>query len=218
MSRLVVVVVVGICVAVVACKNKEAAPAKRTPTPVEGSGSPTGSGSAATAPTPGPATTVVSSKGVGPITDLMQGARDDDAQRALLAKAVEPLGLTVEIAVIDLPGEIETEEGYFSVKKGDTEILQIFRGSEASPKMTVHIVDPMFGTADAIKVGDTAGTLAAKRKDVACAVDAKSPIGLLTCRSATDGGVTFVLDAQGFRGTRFDLAANADRKIVEIVL
>jgi hypothetical protein len=203
-----------ICVALASCSDKkktEGEPAKpvetQTPTPT-----PT--------PTPEPTAkpTQLSSQGVGPLTDLMQGTRSDEDQAKLITDAVAPLGLTVEMAVMDLPGEVETEEGYFSVRRGNTEVLQIFRGDEAAPKMTVHVVDPMFGTADGIEVGDTAGDLAAKRKDVACTVDAKNPLGLITCRSAADGGLTFVFDAQGYRGTRFDLAANADRKIIEIVL
>jgi hypothetical protein len=160
---------------------------------------------------------VISEKGVGPITDLVQGDRDDDAELKLIADAVAPLGLTATSEVMDMPGEVEHEEGYFSVKKGDDEVLQIFRGDPEDPSLKIHVIDPMFATADGAKVGSAIGMVDGDHKDMTCKVDPDSELGYITCTAPSAPKLTFVVDATKFKGKTFDPHKDGERKVVVIV-
>jgi hypothetical protein len=239
-TRLLLAACLVVAVAV-GCKKdkKDAAPVD---VPAVGSGSGTAAGTAAVAATgsgsagsagsgsasmtgsdAGSATAslVISQQGVGPIQDLEQTTVDADEQQKRLEGLLAPLGLTISMEVMDMPGEIEREEGYFSAKKGDKEILQIFDAAvEVNPNITIHVVDPMFATTDGIKVGDKLSVLADKRKDLACTADSDAELGFLTCKSAAEPDIVFVLDATDYKGKSgkpIDLAKNADRALLEIV-
>lgn len=177
-----------------------------------GSGSASGSGSAAAAPS-----TKITADGVGPITKLTQGDVDDEAEQKYLADAVAPLGLTVSFEVMDMPGEVEHEEGYWSVKKGDTEVLQIFRGNDADPELSIHVIDPMFTTATGDHVGSDIGMVNGDHKDLKCVVDHDSELGLITCTAPSAPKLTYVVDAQKFKGKTFDAYKDPTRKVVVIV-
>jgi hypothetical protein len=129
----------------------------------------------------------------------------------------------VSFGEIDLGGGGEPfMDGYYSVKKGDTEVLQLLRPlKEAGPLMVVA-VDPLIATADGIKPGDKAAVLGEKRKDVTCTAQRHSPARTLLCTSAAEPSMVFVLDASGFKEKLTDdpkpiaLAKVAERKIIQI--
>lgn len=163
------------------------------------------------------ATFEISERGVGPITDLSLAGKDegDEPERAKLTGLLKPIGLTVGFEVMDMPGDVETEEGYFSAKKGDQEVLQIFR----TDPVTIHVVDPMFATSDGLKVGDTGAVLAAKRKNIECRATIGDTLGDLTCRDPGEPHIVFVLAAKGVKasGKPLPVAKFADRGILQIV-
>jgi hypothetical protein len=108
----------------------------------------------------------------------------------------------------------EHEEGYFSVKQGDTEIIQMFRTENDG--IDVRVMGSMIPTADGIKTGDKLSVLAAKYPALACTIHKDSEIGLLQC---TAGGLVYVLDARKYKGKqsgKLDVAKVADLPIFMI--
>lgn len=221
MPRLHTALLIAVAVAVVACKKpKDAAKTEQVAPPVVVDAAPPPTPPDA-APTPADAaaapSTTISDAGVGPITDLVQGDRDDDAEQKLIADAVAPLGLTVSFEVMDMPGEVEHEEGYWSVKNGDTEVLQIFRGTDVAPELSIHVVDPMFKTRTGDHVGSDIGMVNGDHKDMTCTVDPESELGYITCTAPSAPKLTYVVDAQKFKGKKFDPYKDPTRKVVVIV-
>jgi hypothetical protein len=92
----------------------------------------------------------------------------------------------------------EREEGYYSAKKGDEEVVQFFRTE--TDGVDVRVTGPMFATAEGIKPGDKLSALIANRADVTCEAHDKSELGLLQCKSAGLPGLVFVLNAETYKG------------------
>ena len=140
---------------------------------------------------------LISQAGVGPIVQFEGVANDDEASMAELRRLLAGTGLEVQFEVMDLPGEVETEEGYYSLRAGGQEVAQVMR---TEPFMRVHVVSPRFHTRDGIKVGDDLPALLAKRTAAACQVRTAEPLGLITCRSPDEPDVVFVLEASCWKG------------------
>jgi hypothetical protein len=174
MRGFVLVLVCGL----IGCKGKNA-------NETSGSASTAGSGSATTvavaadaAPpidamvTPVAATgpTLTAKGGLSTLSKLPEQADEEATAKAIEKKLGLP-GIVVSFDVMDVPGEIEREEGYWSVKRGETEIIQLLRtmpvADQEGPLAVVVWTDEV-ATADGIKVGDTFATLVAKHPDVKC--------------------------------------------------
>ena len=111
----------------------------------------------------------------------------------------------------------EREEGYFSVKRGETEVAQMFRRDDDG--LDVRVIDPVFPTADGIHAGDKAAVLFEKHPEVTCKGEPDSQLGMLQCRGAA-GDLLFVLDAENYKGKpkgKLSLQKLADRPIYMIV-
>lgn len=140
---------------------------------------------------------LVSQDGVGAIGRFEGVADDDEASMAALRRRLAGTGLEVQFEVMDVGGEVETEEGYYSLREGGQEVAQVMR---TEPFMRVHAVSPRFHTRDGIKVGDDLPALLAKRTAAACQVRTAEPLGLITCRSPDEPDVVFVLEASCWQG------------------
>lgn len=187
--------VLVVCASALACKGKQAPPP-----------------AAATAQPPAPAPdaaasggVVIGPLGVGGIVDYQWGNKDEDLVAAELESALAATaGLKVSFAVMDT--ELG-EEGYFSVQHGDTEVAQVMRtmrfdpdpseGPQPAP-VTVRVIHRMIPTHDGLRVGDKLSAVVAKRPDLACVASSTAALGLLTCQSAAEPEITFVVDAEGY--------------------
>lgn len=199
----------------VGCKKTSSAGSGSATASTTGSATHAATAPADAAPAPAADTKlVISHKGVGPITDFKPAPGEgDEPEQQKLAGWLTPLGLEVGFDVMDTGND--TEEGYFSAKKGEQEVLQVFRGDP----IVVHVVDPMFKTTDGLAVGDTGAALSAKRPDIACDADPDNPLGALTCRSPGEPDVVFVLEGNGVKKWKkpIDPKRFSARKILEIV-
>lgn len=140
--------------------------------------------------------------------------------RAVIADVAD---MSVEFAVKDIGDEVETEEGYFSVRIADREVLQLMRPAEPGLLLSAEVVDPVFVTTAGIRVGDKVKKLAAAYPDLTCVARKSDAVGLLTCRSARSPALVFGIDATNYRskssnrGVAVSKRAIASRKIFVIV-
>ena len=117
--------------------------------------------------------------------------------RAVIADIAD---MSVEFAVKDIGNEVETEEGYFSVRIADREVLQLMRLAEQGQLLSAEVVDPVFVTTIGIRVGDKVKKLAAAYPGLTCVARKSDAVGLLTCRSARSPALVFGIDATNYRG------------------
>jgi hypothetical protein len=175
MRAILLVVVCGL----LGCKGKSAN---------QTSGSGSGSSTVAVAVTPADASLAIDAMDVvdaataaagptlsakGGLSSLGKMKQGDD--EATTGKAIEKKiglpGVAVSFDVMDVAGEVEREEGYWSVKRGEKEIIQALRtmsGPDEAGPLAVVVWTEEIPTADGIKVGDTVATLAAKYPDLKC--------------------------------------------------
>jgi hypothetical protein len=133
----------------------------------DGSAMGSASGSAAATPT-GP---TMSAKGGLSTLGKMMEAGDEDATAKSIEKKIGLPGVAASFDVMDIGGEVEREEGYISVKRGEKELVQLLRtmaSADAAGPLAVVVWTDEVPTADGIKVGDTFATLVAKHPDVKC--------------------------------------------------
>jgi hypothetical protein len=108
--------------------------------------------------------------GLSTLGKIKQG--DDEAATSKeIEKKLGLPGVKVSFDVMDVAGEVEREEGYWNVKRGEKEIIQALRtmsGPDEAGPLAVVVWTEEIPTADGIKVGDTFATLVAKHPDVTC--------------------------------------------------
>jgi hypothetical protein len=92
--------------------------------------------------------------------------------RAVIADVAD---MSVEFAVKDIGDEVETEEGYFSVRIADREVLQLMRPAEQGQLLSAEVVDPVFVTTAGIRVGDKVKKLAAAYPGLTCVARKSMP-------------------------------------------
>jgi hypothetical protein len=150
--------------------------------------------------------------GIGSLQRFAWSKQDENATAELIQKALAPAlpGIATKFDVIDVPGEVEREEGYWSVKRGDKELVQVLRTANDGPAAMIAWT-PEILTADGTKVGDTVATLVAKHPALACAADPRNLIADTVAASATcsdkgEPGIVYVLDASKRKFTRGPLA------------
>jgi hypothetical protein len=184
-------------------------------------GGTTPAGKAVTLPEPTGDVYEISQRGVGPIVDFRGVEADDQASIAALQELLGGSGLEVSFEVMDIgTDEVEAEEGYYSIRKGEEEIAQVMR---TEPFMTVHALSPLYATRDRISPGSKLPALAAARPSVACTASATEGLGAVICRTAEEPDVVFVMTAACHGGelprtaTPVAVAKLGDCEIVEIV-
>jgi hypothetical protein len=152
-----------------------------------------------------PARLVLTRDGIGPLQRLAWAKQNEQKIADVIQDALEPLlpGIATRFDVLDVPGEVETEEGYWSVKRGETELVMVLRDhSTDEPRPVVMIVwTPDIPTEDGTKVGDSVATVLAKHPKLACANHPQALIvGTVgadaTCEDKDAPGVLYVLDAR----------------------
>ncbi|MBP9086265.1 MAG: hypothetical protein KBG15_09100 [Kofleriaceae bacterium] len=142
---------------------------------------------------------VISDRGVGRFAGHKYV--DDVATLASLRAAIGDVAdMAIEFAVKDIGVEVETEEGYFSVRLADREVLQLMRPAEPGQLLTAEVVDPVFVTATGIRVGDNVNKLASAYPGLQCVARKSDAVGLLSCRSGKSPALVFGIDATGYRG------------------
>jgi hypothetical protein len=153
------------------------------------------------------------------LSKLMWNKQDENATAAIIQKKIGLPDVTVSFDVMDVPGEVETEEGYWSVKRGDKEIVQVLRASIGPDEGPAAVIvwTPEVPTVDGIKVGDTVATLQAKHADLAChgTTIASTVSADTACRSASEKHIAYFLDAETAKG-QTKTAKLANVKIVAI--
>lgn len=178
----------------------------------------------------GPDPFLITSSGVGRFAAIRY-VGDHETLDALSAAIADVPGLSVDFAVMDIGVSVETEEGYYSVKQGEREVLQLMRpwvpSSKPHPKgqLQAHVVDPLFVTTDGVRVGDKVASLHARYKDLQCIARnyRYDFFGVITCKSSGAPSLVFVIDAEDYRGKVTDKgraigpASIGAREIVEIV-
>jgi hypothetical protein len=181
-----------------------------------------GSGSAGSGSAAAPSKSFeITEAGMGPI-EVKVADDSDDGIKSHLEKALAPYPeLSVSFEVME--DENETEEGYFAVKRGETEVLQVMRPSFTGGKdLELHALDPMFQTKIGVKPGMFARELD-HIPDIACTAKKDNRLGLLTCIGKSEPKIIYVLNAQDYKGKSsakgvpVGLAEIASRPIFEIV-
>jgi len=154
------------------------------------------------APVAPAAKVVVSRKGVGSLGKLAWWKLDNDQVFKRITDGMGLPGATVGFDVMELPFVDETEEGYFSMKRGDDELAQVLRtqGPKGELPASVVIWTNEIPTADGIRVGDKVEALVAKHPDLGCKVDMYGTfIGMIAvyiaCTSPTEPEITYFIDA-----------------------
>lgn len=142
--------------------------------------------------------------GLSTLGKLEWSKQDENATAAIIQKKIGLPGVKVSFDVMDVPGEVETEEGYWSVKRGDDEIIQVLRamqGPDDGPAAVI-VWTPEVQTVDGIKVGDTVATLQGKHADLAChgTTIAATVSADIACRSASEKHIAYFLDAKKAKG------------------
>lgn len=127
--------------------------------------------------------------------DLSAPDTDDIARRIGLP------GVTVSFEVMAIPAGPEyREEGYWAVKRGDKEIVQLFRMHPADDSMPAAVIvwSDDVATSDGTKVGDTVATLVAKHPDLTCdtAKIANIVNTDIVCRSPKERQLGYIIDAR----------------------
>lgn len=165
---------------------------------------------------------VISDRGVGRFAG--HNYVDDVVTLASLRTAIGDVAdMSIEFAVKDIGDEVETEEGYFSVRLADREVLQLMRPAEPGQLLSAEVVDPIFVTAAGIRVGDNVKKLGLVYRDLQCVARKSDAVGMLTCRSGKLPTYVFGIDATGYRGKSSNRGvavakrAIAKRKIFVIV-
>ena len=128
---------------------------------------------------------------------------DENAKLIQAALAPDLPGIATRFEVMDIPGEVETEEGYWSVRRGDKEIVQVIRrtGDPDTQLPAAMIVwTPEVPTYDGTKVGDTLGAALAKHADIVCTntpgqLIAEAVAADVQCQSPTEPSIVYILDA-----------------------
>ena len=148
--------------------------------------------------------TLSNKDGLSTLGKLLWNKQDETATAELIQKKIGLPGVRVSFDVMDVPGEVETEEGYWSVKRGDKEIIQVLRASQGPDEGPAAVViwTPEIATTDGIKVGSTVGDLLAKHADIAChGVMVASTVGAdLICRSAAEKHIGYFINAEKAKG------------------
>jgi hypothetical protein len=213
---------VAVLVLLLACK--QSAP-KEQPAPPAGSGS--GSAVVANAPIDAPAPDAPAPDAPAVAITLTKagfsvmpaykrtGKSDEEVVADIRTKLAVLPSLKVSFEVMEYADE--REEGYFSVKHGETEVAQLFR-TDPGDGIDVRVVDLMVPTEEGIRVHDKASVLFAKHPEITCEAVTDSELGLLQCRGAP-GDLVYVLDADGYKGKRagkLPTARLADRPIFMI--
>ena len=148
--------------------------------------------------------TISNKDGLSTLGKLMWNKQDETATAAIIQKKIGLKDVTVSFDVMDVPGEVEREEGYWSVKRGDKEIIQVLRaeqGPDEGPAAVIVWTNDV-STVDGIKVGDTVATLQAKHPDLAChgTTIAGTVSADIACRSASEKHIAYFLNAEKAKG------------------
>jgi hypothetical protein len=189
-----------IFLALIACKQDKPKPVPApTPTPADAAAVAVAIDAAPDAP-PAPSTPMITQDGIGKLQRFAWHAQAEDETAKLIAAALTPdlPGIKAEFSVLDVPGEVEREEGYWSVTRKDKEIIQVLRtydmpDKDAPAVMIAWSADVV--TADGVKVGDPLSRVLEKHPDLACKngteMIAEVVSADLTC---TGGGLLYLLD------------------------
>jgi hypothetical protein len=154
------------------------------------------------APTSAPAAAITRA-GVGRLGRLEWWAQKEAATAQKIQQALADLpGITVTFEVLDVPGEVEREEGYWRVARGDVLLAQVLRNEHETGKAPAAVIvwTAELATADGVRVGDRIGKVLAKHAHLRCE---NTPGGLIadavaadiTCRSAREPEIIYILDA-----------------------
>lgn len=187
------IVVAAALAALVACKKADApaatgsaasgsAPAQ--PVAIDAAPPPVAVDAPAAAP-------VLTKAGLSVLADYKRGDMSDEDSVAWIQKRLPDDKVSFEVMDIG-----EREEGYYSVKRGETEVAQLVRAENGTLETRVL---GAFATDDGFTVGKTAADLFAKHPDAACAIHDDSALGSLQCET---GGFIYVLDGTNYKGPK----------------
>jgi hypothetical protein len=143
----------------------------------------------------------VSRQGLGPLGKFEWWKQDEDATAKKIATALAALpGISVTFDVMDVPGDVEREEGYWSVKRKDTELVAVLRqeGDKGETPAAVIVWTAEIPTDDGTRVDDKLGAVVARHADLACTYDADGMVaGLvaapLQCHSAAAPEIIYLV-------------------------
>jgi hypothetical protein len=149
---------------------------------------------------PTPSIPVITQDGIGKLQRFAWHAQDEQATAKLIAAALTPdiPGIEASFSVLDVPGEVEREEGYWSVKKQDKEIIQVLRTYDLPDKDAPAVIiawSADVATADGVKVGDPLSRVLEKHPDLACKNGAEMIAEVISADlTCTGGGLMYLLD------------------------
>jgi hypothetical protein len=139
---------------------------------------------------------------------------DELAVATVIKDRIGMPGVTVSVDVVVVPAHHVTgKESYWSIKRGDQEIIQGLRGLDGAPEgprpAKVVVVTPEVPTVDGIKVGDTVATLQTRFPDLACRnrddewtfVTVRANVECRTLRGGID--LAYIVDARGKKKLKF---------------
>lgn len=165
---------------------------------------------------------VITRGGVGTFGKVDWSKLDNDALIARVKTAIPLRDATVSFDVMELPFHGETEEGYFSIKRGEEELAQVLRTHDDKPAAVVVWTNEI-PTAQGIRVGDKVDTIVAKRPDLACTVDMMGTFVemiavYVACTSPAEPEITYFIDVgqQMFKNGPIETKRIANLAIVGI--
>jgi hypothetical protein len=169
-----------------------------------------------------PKSVAISRAGVGTLGKLEWWKLDNDEVYRRITDGMGLPGATVGIDVMELPFVDETEEGYFSMKRGDEELAQVLRTPDDKPAAVV-VWTSEIPTVDSIRVGDHVDALLAKHPDLSCKVDMYGTFihmiaVYIACTSPAEPEITYFIDAgkQMFKNGKIAAKQLANLAIVGI--
>ncbi len=158
-------------------------------------------------PRAGPPVTI-SSKGLSSLGRYEWWHYDDQQTLALLRERIVLPGATVSIVSkdIDRPEYAKYTMVYWSVRRGDQELVQVLRDEGGAPEgprpVQVIVLSPDVPTDDGIKVGDKASAIFAKHSNIRCWVYVEPRIAPTimsrrACAEFPGGELRYVLAERG---------------------
>jgi len=172
----------------------------------------------------------ISSKGLSTLGRYEWWKHDDQETLALLRQRIALPDVTVSIVTleVDREGYVKHTARYWSIKRGDKEIIQVFRDEGGAPEgprpVKVVVLSADVPTDDGIKVGDKASTVFARHPDVRCRILVDATIALTitsyrACAGFPGGELVYVLSERGkkFAVGPVEHAAVANLEIIALV-
>jgi len=142
--------------------------------------------------------------GVGALRKFEWWKQDETATAALVDRALAGVAdAKACFEVMDVPGAVEREAGYFASRRGEREPVPVQRASSENGEAPAVVIvwTPEIPTDDGIRVGSKVSEVAAKHADLACTYErdgliADTVAASLLCTSKAAPEIRYVISVE----------------------